>query len=61
MQSISLNLRKQGHLPMDLVGKRVAVIGAGNTAIDAATCSVRMGAELVQDPISTFREGNDCL
>jgi dihydropyrimidine dehydrogenase (NAD+) subunit PreT len=35
-------------ISMDLVGKRVAVIGAGNTAIDAATCSVRMGAELVQ-------------
>ena len=33
---------------MDLVGKRVAVIGAGNTAIDAATCSVRLGAEQVQ-------------
>ncbi|MCT2535352.1 NAD(P)-dependent oxidoreductase [Aquibacillus koreensis] len=27
-----------------LVGKQVAVIGAGNTAIDAATCSVRLGA-----------------
>ncbi|MFC5652220.1 NAD(P)-dependent oxidoreductase [Paenibacillus solisilvae] len=32
----------------DLAGKRVAVIGAGNTAIDAATCSVRMGAAQVQ-------------
>lgn len=31
-----------------LVGKKVAVIGAGNTAIDAATCSVRLGAEQVQ-------------
>ncbi|NOU84754.1 FAD-dependent oxidoreductase [Paenibacillus sp. LMG 31460] len=31
-----------------LIGKRVAVIGAGNTAIDAATCSVRLGAEKVQ-------------
>jgi dihydropyrimidine dehydrogenase (NAD+) subunit PreT len=29
------------------VGKRVAVIGAGNTAIDAATCSRRLGAENV--------------
>lgn len=28
----------------DFVGKRVAIIGAGNTAIDAATCSVRLGA-----------------
>ena len=31
-----------------VIGKKVAVIGAGNTAIDAATCSVRLGAERVQ-------------
>ncbi|MCM3760103.1 NAD(P)-dependent oxidoreductase [Alkalihalobacillus oceani] len=32
--------------PLDesFIGKKVAVIGAGNTAIDAATCSVRLGA-----------------
>lgn len=32
--------------PMDthLIGKKVVIIGAGNTAIDAATCSVRLGA-----------------
>jgi dihydropyrimidine dehydrogenase (NAD+) subunit PreT len=30
------------------LGKKVAVIGAGNTAIDAATCSVRLGAENVK-------------
>ncbi|GIM47998.1 dihydropyrimidine dehydrogenase subunit A [Collibacillus ludicampi] len=35
-------------LTTDLTGKKVAVIGAGNTAIDAATCSVRLGAEKVQ-------------
>jgi dihydropyrimidine dehydrogenase (NAD+) subunit PreT len=35
-------------LTTDLIGKKVAVIGAGNTAIDAATCSVRLGAEKVQ-------------
>ncbi|MHB0913267.1 MAG: NADPH-dependent glutamate synthase [Armatimonadota bacterium] len=29
------------------VGKRVAVIGAGNVAMDAARCSLRMGAEEV--------------
>jgi dihydropyrimidine dehydrogenase (NAD+) subunit PreT len=29
------------------VGKRVVVIGAGNTAIDAATCSRRLGADYV--------------
>ncbi|ANY65947.1 dihydropyrimidine dehydrogenase [Paenibacillus sp. BIHB 4019] len=32
----------------DIAGKRVAVIGAGNTAIDAATCSVRLGAMQVK-------------
>ncbi|MDQ0154763.1 NAD(P)-dependent oxidoreductase [Robertmurraya andreesenii] len=32
----------------DLIGKRVVVIGAGNTAIDGATCSVRLGAENVK-------------
>lgn len=31
-----------------LKGKKVAVIGAGNTAIDAATCSVRLGAANVK-------------
>lgn len=31
----------------EFAGKKVAVIGAGNTAIDAATCSVRLGAEEV--------------
>ncbi|RNB84669.1 NAD(P)-dependent oxidoreductase [Brevibacillus fluminis] len=36
--------------PLDtsFVGKNVAVIGAGNTAIDAATCSVRLGAANVK-------------
>lgn len=31
-----------------MLGKKVVVIGAGNTAIDAATCSKRLGAEQVQ-------------
>lgn len=31
-----------------MMGKKVVVIGAGNTAIDAATCSKRLGAEQVQ-------------
>ncbi len=31
-----------------LLGKRVVVIGAGNTAIDGATCSVRLGADNVK-------------
>jgi len=39
---------KSEALSTEFVGKRVAVIGAGNTAIDGATCSVRLGAENVQ-------------
>lgn len=39
---------KSGQLSQDFVGKRVVVIGAGNTAIDGATCSVRLGAENVK-------------
>ncbi|MED1645022.1 NAD(P)-dependent oxidoreductase [Brevibacillus agri] len=35
-------------LTTDMVGKKVVVIGAGNTAIDAATCSKRLGADNVQ-------------
>ncbi|MBO1002160.1 NAD(P)-dependent oxidoreductase [Pseudogracilibacillus auburnensis] len=35
-------------LPNEFLGKRVVVIGAGNTAIDGATCSVRLGAENVK-------------
>lgn len=33
--------------PIDALGTHVAIIGAGNTAIDAATCSRRLGAESV--------------
>ncbi|MGN8646775.1 NAD(P)-dependent oxidoreductase [Gracilibacillus sp. HCP3S3_G5_1] len=39
---------KTSPLPQELIGKKVVVIGAGNTAIDAATCSVRLGAENVK-------------
>ncbi|PLR78771.1 dihydropyrimidine dehydrogenase [Bacillus sp. V3-13] len=39
---------KSGQLSKDFIGKRAVVIGAGNTAIDAATCSVRLGAENVK-------------
>ncbi|ANE48486.1 dihydropyrimidine dehydrogenase [Paenibacillus swuensis] len=35
-------------LRTDFTGKEVAVIGAGNTAIDAATCAVRLGAAKVK-------------
>ncbi|WP_372663594.1 NAD(P)-dependent oxidoreductase [Cohnella sp.] len=34
--------------PFAIQGAQVAVIGAGNTAIDAATCSVRLGASNVK-------------
>lgn len=34
----------KSNITTDFIGKRVAVIGAGNTAVDAATCSVRLGA-----------------
>jgi dihydropyrimidine dehydrogenase (NAD+) subunit PreT len=39
---------KSGELSKDYIGKKVVVIGAGNTAIDGATCSVRLGAENVK-------------
>ncbi|WP_249872430.1 NAD(P)-dependent oxidoreductase [Oceanobacillus saliphilus] len=39
---------KEGHYDAGFRGKRVAVIGAGNTAIDGATTSIRLGAENVK-------------
>lgn len=39
---------KSGRLSKDFIGKRAVVIGAGNTAIDGASCSVRLGAENVK-------------
>lgn len=39
---------KNGIYEKEFIGKRVAVIGAGNTAIDGATTSVRLGAENVK-------------
>ncbi|GGF15111.1 oxidoreductase [Halobacillus andaensis] len=39
---------KSGEITEELMGKKVVVVGAGNTAIDAATCSVRKGAENVK-------------
>ncbi len=39
---------KTGEISRGFVGKRMVVIGAGNTAIDAATCSIRLGAENVK-------------
>lgn len=39
---------KNGFYDENFIGKRVAVIGAGNTAIDGATTSVRLGADHVK-------------
>lgn len=39
---------KNGNYPAEFAGKRVAVIGAGNTAIDGATTAVRLGADNVK-------------
>lgn len=39
---------KQKPVPRDVMDKKVVVIGAGNTAIDAATCAKRLGAESVK-------------
>jgi glutamate synthase (NADPH/NADH) small chain len=48
---IRVNLMKAHRFPEYdtpiVVGKRVAVIGAGNVAMDAARCAVRLGAESV--------------
>lgn len=33
------------NMPSNIAGKKVIVIGAGNTAIDAATCAKRLGAK----------------
>lgn len=47
---------KTGIPLLELMGQRVAVIGAGNTAIDAATCSVRLGADNVKMVYRRTRE-----
>ncbi|MGJ9383469.1 NAD(P)-dependent oxidoreductase [Salipaludibacillus sp. CF4.18] len=39
---------KSGELSDEFKQKRIVVIGAGNTAIDGATCSVRLGAKNVK-------------
>ncbi|PEL13416.1 NAD(P)-dependent oxidoreductase [Bacillus sp. AFS017336] len=39
---------KSGELTDRFIDKNIVVIGAGNTAIDAATCSVRLGAANVK-------------
>ena len=46
--------------PLDDIslGKRVVVVGAGNTAVDAATCANRLGAEEVT---VLYRRGQDAM
>ncbi len=39
---------KSGPITEELMGRKVVVVGAGNTAIDAATCSARKGASNVK-------------
>lgn len=39
---------KNGDYAEEFIGKRVVVIGAGNTAVDGATTSVRLGADNVK-------------
>ncbi|MDP4550022.1 NAD(P)-dependent oxidoreductase [Alkalihalobacillus macyae] len=43
-----VKMTKAAPFPTELKDKKVVVIGAGNTAIDGATCSVRLGAENVK-------------
>ncbi|MYL64049.1 FAD-dependent oxidoreductase [Bacillus hwajinpoensis] len=43
-----VKMTKDAPFPSHLKDKKVVVIGAGNTAIDGATCSVRLGAENVK-------------
>jgi glutamate synthase (NADPH/NADH) small chain len=48
---IRVNLMKSYNFPQSktpiIVGKKVAVIGGGNVALDAARCALRLGAETV--------------
>jgi glutamate synthase (NADPH/NADH) small chain len=50
-------LRKQKHL-LDIVGKKVLVLGGGNTAMDAASEVARMGAETVT---LAYRRGKEMM
>lgn len=43
-----VKMTKAAPFPTELKDKKVVVIGAGNTAIDGATCSVRLGADNVK-------------
>uniref|UniRef100_A0A7C3NCI7 NAD(P)-dependent oxidoreductase n=1 Tax=Candidatus Methanomethylicus mesodigestus TaxID=1867258 RepID=A0A7C3NCI7_9CREN len=46
LYDVAKHLQKKGKAP-DLKGKRVAIIGGGDTAIDASMASLRLGAERV--------------
>ncbi len=43
-----VKMTKSAPFPTEIKDKKVVVIGAGNTAIDGATCSVRLGAANVK-------------
>ncbi|GIQ82005.1 hypothetical protein KIPB_003068, partial [Kipferlia bialata] len=45
--NLSTKLNVPGKTPMDLSGKRVVVVGAGDTALDCAQTAYRLGAEHV--------------
>jgi glutamate synthase (NADPH/NADH) small chain len=46
LETVSKGLEGEAELP-SLTGKRVIVIGGGDVAIDAARCSLRLGADIV--------------
>ena len=62
---IRVNLMKAYNFPTVTkpplrVGKKVAVIGGGNVALDSARCALRLGAENVTIILSTDKKRNAC-
>lgn len=49
---------KTGPIEAIDIGRRVVVVGAGNTAVDAATCAKRLGAE---DVTIVYRRGEEAM
>ena len=60
MRSISSNARSYG-LPIPDLGERVAIVGAGNTAIDALTCAKRLSISRGKDArvVCYYRRGEE--
>ena len=48
IQGIDFLDRIRGHMPLDVRGEDIVVVGGGNTAMDAARSALRMGAESVR-------------